>query len=516
MAQQWYTITEDGIYGQRQYVTGDQIPMEWAVEWGLDGAELAEGEFFSTEEQAAVERAAATAVGTALVTPGSDVQAAAIAINYRVPDLLNSWWSWPDCVIDAERNIVYITGCTRGGTVKLAWIDLTSGKVGEQILSKELHRADDHYTRAIWLETVPDFGIDDAYHTAPLVAGTYHDRENVIHVQRYDSWHEFYQPLTEQEVEMTTLDSVSYGSLMLNRPDTNFDSAAIIFRGTLDSDNFGAVLRSTDRGATWADGPHKLHDKQYTLIRRAGSNLHLLAIDHPSNVGTPECRYAKVALSSGGTIWRNAAGGSANTTGVSGGLWDAAPADLATSILDLTKMDRVRLAPTGESQRVLDMNLNGTYIAMCLYPDDSDLSGGGTYTVLARQTGTTSNTWAEEPLVASGDAFGPGGYVGGMCFGADVGGFPSVYLARESDGTWRLERWLRTGTAFGAGSWALDAVLYTAPAGRILARPRVPLSITRPGSNFALVDGVVTFGEYLRYDPATFLDFVGDWLAVTF
>lgn len=31
MAQQYYTITEDGIYGQRQYYTGDQIPMEWAV-----------------------------------------------------------------------------------------------------------------------------------------------------------------------------------------------------------------------------------------------------------------------------------------------------------------------------------------------------------------------------------------------------------------------------------------------------------------------------------------------------
>lgn len=54
MAQQWYTITADGVYGQRQYYTGDQIPMEWAVEWGLDGAALSDGEFFDAATKAAL------------------------------------------------------------------------------------------------------------------------------------------------------------------------------------------------------------------------------------------------------------------------------------------------------------------------------------------------------------------------------------------------------------------------------------------------------------------------------
>lgn len=54
MAQQYFTIPATGVYGTYKFYENDQIPMELAVELGIEGAALTEGDYFSSEEQAAI------------------------------------------------------------------------------------------------------------------------------------------------------------------------------------------------------------------------------------------------------------------------------------------------------------------------------------------------------------------------------------------------------------------------------------------------------------------------------
>lgn len=415
----------------------------------------------------------------------------------RIPDLLNSWWAYPDCVFDPARRRVHITGATRGGAVKVAWFDLLSKSVGERVVSQERHLADDHYTRSMMLRDGK----------VPLMVGAYHDRDANLRTIRGKSFGEWDMLEAEGITSPAGLAAVAYGQFIGPNPQNIDNGIAAFFRGG-DAANY--LMRSTDYGATWSQGPYKLHDKAYMLSRRNGNNTHFLSIDHPSDAA-PQVRYFKWAITSTGGSPKTAAGAGILGAGVTGtSIWDYVTPDAATPLV-AAGTDLVRAAAAGTSQRVFDMTRNARYILLGTFADKANLAAGCTYKVMARQTADTSNTWSEETLDFSGPAFGPSGYVGGACFAEDGS---VILIINRAGGAKTVERWVRTGADFAVGTWAYDKTLYTAPSNVVaLGRPRTPIDCNNLN---ALVPGIVTFGEYHKYDPASFLDFYGDQLLVEF
>lgn len=428
---------------------------------------------------------------------GDYAEAAEVVASNRIADMLNSWHAYPDFVMDMVRKRGYITGATRGGAVKIGWFDTLSNTSGSKTISMERHAADDHYTRSIMLREGKQ----------PWIVGAYHDRDASLRTIRGLSYGEFDMLAPEIVTNPVGVTALAYGQIIGPNPQNVDNGFACMYRGNGEN----MLSRTTDGANTWPDGPHRLHTKGYSMHRRNGNIGHFLAFDHPT-AAVPQIRYFKYALASGGGSPKTAAGAGILTAGVTGtDIWTHTPPDFATSIVNTASTDLVRAAPTGQSQRCFDMSRNARYVAIGTYADKNTLDVGCSYKVLARQTSDTTNTWAMEDVSVSGPSFGPSGYVGGACFAADGS---LLLINNRAGGAKTLERWVRTGADFGAGTWALDRVLYTAPAGVVaLGRPRVPLNCD--DSN-AIVPGWVTFGEYHYYDPTSFLNFYGDQVLIPF
>ena len=415
----------------------------------------------------------------------------------RIPDMLNSWHAYPDFVYDSVRRRAYITGSSRGGAVNVGWFDLASKTVGRKVISQERHAADDHYTRSIMLREGKQ----------PFIVGAYHDRDAMLRTIKGKSYGEFDMIDNEINTTPTGVDAVAYGQIIGPNPNNIDNGFGVMFRGN----SMNMLMRTTDAATTWSEGPYLFHTKAYSMHRRNGNIGHFLAFDHPTAT-TPQIRYFKYALSAGGGSPKNAAGAGILSPGVTGtDIWNHTPPDTSTSIVATNSTDLVRSAPAGQSQRAFDMTRNARYILIGVYADKNALDVGCSYKVLSRQTSDTTNTWATEDVTVSGPSFGPSGYVGGGNFAADGS---LLIIINRSGGVKTLERWVRTGSDFSTGTWALDRVLYTAPAGIVaLGRPRVPIDCN---NNNAIIPNIVTFGEYHYYDPTSFLNFYGDQVVIEF
>ncbi len=257
--------------------------------------------------------------------------------------------------------------------------------------------------------------------------------------------------------------------------------------------------------------------KAYVDITRVGNTFWAFATSDPTPSGDPTAAvttyFFKGTVADAGTM-RNAAGATI------GSLWGAAPAPGVPLIaLGSGGADLVYTASGNEGVRWYDMARGGDAIVALRFDRrdfDVDDAGqpvqpgrnpenGGTYAVLRRTGSATANVWAWETIVPSGKPFGAykSVYVGGAVFERDDANANALIAVVESGGIWSVRRYVRSGAAYAAGTWTEDAVLYTAPAGHKLGRPRIPTG----AEGLTAGDRVFVVSEYTHYSILNFTDF---------
>jgi hypothetical protein len=396
-----------------------------------------------------------------------------------IVDMLNSWWAVPCAVYDAIRNIVYVTGVTRGSSVKVGTFDLGLKRVRENVLGSLPFAPDDHYTPALMIEPVN--GVESK---TPLAAWSTHDQDNKFHIRKGISWD--VPSLTAAATSETTFvptnaTTVSYSSI-LRKPTT--DTLVLMGRMTVSGVAGTYFMRSVDRGANWT-GPYRLHGKDYSTYKLSADGLtaYFGVTGHPISSVNPEpIQYVfKVNLSTG-VISKIT---SATTIG---NLWTDTPAG-TTAIIAAASMDLVVNSDATYTHRLLDVAPDGTAILTAKFAR-ADLTNG--VLTVYRWNGSS---WVAETIGNTGAPFGytASFYIGGGVFDNDAS---TAYLVQESSGIFKLDKWTAS-----AGVWTKGANIRTAPAGSKIGRPRVPMG--------AEGLGIITWGEYVRYAAGTFSDYYG-------
>lgn len=394
-----------------------------------------------------------------------------------VPDMLNSWWALPCAVFDPIRNLVHVTGVTRGSTLKIGTFDFGLKEVRETYLGSLARPADDHYTPALLWDPV-----DGVESNEPLAVWSAHDLENDFFIRKGKSF-DLESLGTEVVFTPTNATSVSYATI-LQRP-TAVDTIALTGRMTVSGVIGTYMVRSTDRGATWT-GPYRLHGKDYFTWRLSAdrNTAYCVATPHPISSANPEpIPYVfKINLVTGDMT------AMIDTVTSIGNLWTDTPAG-TTAIIASAEMNAVVTSDATYTYRVLDISPDGTAVLLAKIAR-ADLTNG-TYVVRR----LTAGVWSTETIGLTGKPFGYDAsfYVGGGVFDADA---DTIYLVQESGSIWSLDRWTCS-----ASTWTKGANIRTAPAGSKIGRPRVPLN--------AEGLGIITWGEYVRYASATFQDFYG-------
>ncbi|MDF2991471.1 MAG: hypothetical protein K0S37_1985 [Microbacterium sp.] len=264
-------------------------------------------------------------------------------------------------------------------------------------------------------------------------------------------------------------------------------------------------------------------DERFTLIEaayvahtEAGNTFWAIATGDPTPVpatGSTKTYFFKGIKGGTGAI-RNAFGN------VIGYLWGAAPAP-GTPLLPLTgggnKPDLIYDATGTDGRRFYDVSRGGDAVAVLSFnrEDFATVTGpdgvaviadparaelGGTYKVMRRKTSATTNEWIDETIAPSGKPFGAykSVYVGGMCFERDDTSGNALLAVVEQGNVWTLRRYVRTGTEYPTttpGVWTEDAIIYTAPAGYKLGRPKIPLG----AEGLAAGSRIFTVSQYSYY-----------------
>lgn len=275
---------------------------------------------------------------------------------------------------------------------------------------------------------------------------------------------------------------------------------------------------------------YRLVNTAYIGFTRAGNTFWCIATSDPTPSGDPSAPvstyFFKGTVSDSGAI-RNSAGN------VLGHLWGPAPA-VGQPLIALTggtSADLVYTASGNDGVRYYDVARGGDMIAVCRFDRrdyDVDAAGapnqagrnpenGGTVSVLRRKTSATTNSWIFEDVVLTGKPFGAykSVYIGGACFERENIADNALIAVVESGGVWSVRRYVRTGAAYPAttpGTWALDKVVYTAPAGYKLGRPRIPVN----SEGLATGQRVCVISEYSYYSILNFTDWHSRQRVVTY
>lgn len=399
--------------------------------------------------------------------------------SLTISDMLNSWWAVPAAVYDATRNTVYVTGVTRGSTLKIGVFDLGLKRTREVTLGSVPFPPDDHYTPALMIEPVD--GIESK---TPLAAWSTHDLDALFHLRKGISWDVgslSAAAAVETTFTPTSATTVAYSSI-LKRPSS--DTLVLLGRMTVSGVTGTYFTRSTDRGATWT-GPYRLHGKDYSTYKLSADGLtaYFGVTQHPisSTNPDPQIYVFKVNLSTG-VISK------ATTATTIGNIWTDTPAG-TTAIVAAASMDLVVSSDATNSHRLLDVAPDGTAILTAKFARATLTNG----TLTAYRWNGSS--WATESIGNTGLPFGyqPSFYIGGGVFDNDAS---TAYLVQESGGIYSLDKWTASG-----GTWTKGANIRTAPSGSKIGRPRVPM--TAEGL------GIITWGEYTRYATSDYRDFYG-------
>lgn len=409
------------------------------------------------------------------------IAAASVSDEFVIQDLLNSWWALPCAVYDQIRDVVHVTGVTRGSTVKIGTFDLGLKRVRETNLGSVPFAADDHYTPALLVEPQ---AIENRF---PIVAWSSHDQDAKVRTRKGVSWD---LPSLAAEVQTTPTNAtpsaataVSYAQL-LSRVGTP-NTVAFLARMMVAATPGHYLMRSTDRGATWPATLYRLHGKDYSTWKLSsdGGTAFFAVTQHPISSTTPDPQIFvfKVNLTSGVISKVTAATTIAN-------FWTDTPSG-TTAMVSSASMDSVVSSDATWSHRLLDVSNDGLAVLTAKFAR-ADLTNG-TF-VVYRWNGAA---WVAETIGATGAPFGytASFYIGGGVFDGDAN---TLWLVQEAAGVYSLAKWTAS-----AGVWTKGAVIRTAPGGSKIGRPRVPVG--------AEGVGIVTWGEYVRYSSANFNDYYG-------
>jgi hypothetical protein len=379
----------------------------------------------------------------------------------RIEDLIASWWSGPRAVHDASSGITLSTGVSADGTFTLTRHDRVRGEVVRVPLGRE--EPDDHNTPAVL--TGPDL--------PTMVFYARHGKDRFLRMRIADApW------------------SISFGAeRQVELPGTVTYVQA--FRGP----HRGSVRVLSRVGGSWwlgvsPDAGETWNHRQlfrfpsgqrgYVVLRqRSDGSVTFAAAGHPT-------------LSDLRAVW-------AGTLGLDGLLRDhdgrilgdvssgqGLPVDVPAA------MTPIYSVPSGQSLRLFDVGARSGRFEVAIADwslDDHvatyrvvDTLGGGI------DLGPAGQVLGYDPAIH---------YHGGVAFGDREDGI-ELFLARERDGTWTVERWFESlggqtdGETLAAGSNAL-------------LRP-----ITASGAS----GDVILWHEALHYG-ATYTDYVADKLLVT-
>jgi len=389
-------------------------------------------------------------------------------------DCINSWWCNVRSLYDEMRDRVYFTGVSRGGLMHIGIFDRRRNTV--QRFPLWAFEADDHNTPAM---LIPE-------NKPPIVIGTRHDMDNVVRMKIGTSPHEL--STLGETVELDFGRSVSYAQIMWDRA----NQLAVFARA---ADGW-YCKRSTDYGKTW--GPaFRFYGLGYGTFRQVGFTIYYAATTHPTSVPNNAIRCFKINIVSGeitnyaGTVIDN--------------LWTM------TSVIAGNSMTYARQSYDTDAghntNRVFDVGVDGSVLAMRFHKDNPG-AGGMIGVYRAKNTGAAPSSsqpvddpnrgWTFEPIIHSGvpALYYVSSYVGGAQFAGDAN---SVWIAHEKNGTWTLEKFVKTGS-----TWSSAEVRLVRNDGRKLARPQVPLG----GES----KGLVLVGDYHHTVPENYWDFYADQL----
>jgi hypothetical protein len=402
---------------------------------------------------------------------------ALFAADLVVPDLLNSWWALPCAVFDPIRNLVHVTGVTRGSALKIGTFDLGLSEVRETYLGALNRPPDDHFTPALLWDPVDGIEANE-----PVAVWSAHDLENDFFIRKGKSY-DLDSLGVETVLTPTGATIVSYATILQRwgTPDTIVVTGRMSVSGTTGH----YFMRSTDRGETWV-GPYRLHGKDYFTWRLSADHktVYCATTLHPISSSNPEpvIHAFKIDLVSGDMA-------ALISPTVIGNLWTDTPAG-TTAIVAAAEMDVVvQSSISTHSHRLLDVSPDGTAVLLANFAR-ANLTNG---TFIVRRL--SGGVWSTETIGPTGTPFGyqQSFYIGGGVFDNDAN---TLYLVQESGGVFCLDKWSRIG-----GVWIKGENIRTAPAGSKIGRPRVPLN--------AEGLGIVTWGEYTRYASDDYRDFYG-------
>jgi hypothetical protein len=349
------------------------------------------------------------------------------ALRLLVDDLAWCWWTQPRATHVGGRLI--LGGIASDGAVFAATYDLRTGATEKAVLARL--ESDDHNNPAVV-----------AAPGRPLLA--FYSRHDVDDALRYRV-----SARPDDISEWREERWLRFGGITTYAQAHALGDEVHLF--TRVADTRWGYAWSDDWGDTWR-GPRDflaLETDQETYMSTAllpdGRSVRVAVAGHPKDYERQPWHAiaAGVLDLSTGSVTRPSDGA------VLANLRDGSGLPLRGGDLEL-----VYEAPRGRTLNLFDVADGERFeIAFASKVADDASTRDARYHVV-RDTG---GAWEVEDVVAAGTTFGyihAGFYVGGIAFPHETPG-GRVYLAREEEGVWRLERWDRAE----GGAWAAGAVL---------------------------------------------------------
>jgi hypothetical protein len=353
-----------------------------------------------------------------------------------IEDVAWCWWTRPRATRIAET--LYVGGITSDGAVFAATVDLAGGQATRHVLARL--EPDDHNNPAV----VATAG------KRLLAFYSRHDADDALR------WRRSKRPLdlSEWEPERT----LSFGGITTYAQAHAAGDEVHLF--TRVGDTSWAYVASPDWGETWSDPltfiAVETDQETYmpTALLADGRTLRVAIAGHPKNYeDRPWHRIAAalVDLVTGAVTLPGSSSEIANVrTGVGLPLTGA-------------QLELVYDAGPGRTLNVFDVGSGDDFeIAFASKRETDVATMDARYHVAARR----GEAWMVEDIAPAGDIFGyidAGFYVGGVAF--PHGSTGVVFVSREHDGIWHLERWRRRAD----GPWEAQTV--TEPSAARIVRP---------------------------------------------
>lgn len=348
------------------------------------------------------------------------------------PNAVSSWWTRSTAVYQPVHGITYMTGVSSAGDLIWSAYDHKSGVTTRRVLRRIY--PDDHNTPAL---------------IAPA------DRPPVVFYTGHNAWNRIYYRISRKVGDwepgslryLTLPGRVTYAQVYRGAtPDT-------LLLLTRSGDEW-LIAVSNNYGLTWRVRSFlRFESGDYAYIitsQLSDGTIRLAAAGHPIRSVLTSIYYGEI--DSAGNL-RSAEGSTLANIYSGEGL----------PVSALSALSVVHQLPVGSRARLFDVSTApNAEIAFAEWAGDDEAE----YRCLTCE----GAGWESSALAPSGRPIGftyASRYLGGMMFpNPSTGG--DVYLTRETQGQWLLERWRKVD-----GQWAPELI---ASSSRVLARPTPPLN----------------------------------------